>query len=997
MTSSPSTEPETTNGPDLEPGSFTALRLVWTIIVGFGYKLNTDSKNQEHASPEHIHLTTRRCFVGPIPEGWLKSHRKSWYSRYLLSDYSSRTVTFTAKPGVSHQRQITGLDGPSASATFSRSFPQPEDIDGAQDEEDENSSNDEHQTAGAEEEEEVTQMDRLEAQSTNIETEHSSPETHPPHEEPHTPVRQRPTFKGRLSGGRSKSKPRTSSFVTAPTKPQGTFNLTAPSLNPVKSPPAASFVTAKENQTPRTVTGEVTKIETKQPTKSFDSTNPQPGSYPDTPLSVTYPTSSNGDMAINATNPNSTDALIPYRLSSTAGGTSPTMRAKFSSQNDEAAREQGQQATAGGMVRFNLSDQHPHRDKVKSFDSRKFGPQRAWRRLRRDQSRPGEIVKMEKMLVRVDSTMRELPIDYDENDSLKTSARIIEKWREYVVVCRESTTDDADFSLQLYKTRVIPSKDETHVQKRSTHEIPLARKTTHVNLYSSLDKTVVIWVPWKAGTLIYILRTHSTASAVEWYTFIRRSLGEHRVTSLQVNVPDLDVTLQLDNPFGELEASISATQGNSVDEAAMNKTMEAEKAAASAIIQRSLKMLENNPEWSDVLEAWLSKEKIGLAWKRYDRLEWVHGANEQKMYGTLAMERTHELELRPKDHYPTSVTANNEEAMDEPTPVEGFLVRLTSQKGNLRRLGKMYFKRLYFTTHNQFLCYCRPAKALPPPPPRLSLSGNARIPSAGNIVQDTPLIYAVKPYPNEDGKIEWLHQGTAANQSCHDKAAYMEAERRTNTLLQAEGYINLSHVVRVQNAQRGNSVADENIGQGEDVDFHEEVEDTKRDDGKINQFDEDRTFELVMKNKLVIRLQAYNETTKKEWMHRLRKLVRYWKGRLASDVEMYKAVRAANLKQLDVDEESEAYIGQFGSKWEVTRSVASPKLFNMCGISCCRAITVSSRNLRNEGQADVEPRWQGRCTASQSDTQLFSAAGLYFARASFWSSTERFASGQERK
>ena len=939
------------------------------------YKLNTDSKTQEHASPEHIHLTTRRCFVGPIPEGWLKSHRKSWYSRYLLSDYSSRTVTFTAKPGVSHQRQITGLDGPSASATFSRSFPQPEDIDGAQDEEDETSSNDEHHTAGVEEEEEVTQMDRLEAQSTNIETEHRSPETHSPHEEPHTPVRQRPTFKGRLSGGRLKSKPRTSSFVTAPTKPQGAFDSTAPSLNPVKSPPAASFVTAKENQTLRKVTGEVTKIETKQPTKSFDSTNPQPGSYPDTPLSVTYPTSSNGDMANNITNPNSTDALIPYRLSSTAGGTSPTMRAKISSQNDEAAREQGQQATAGGMVRFNLSDQPQHRDKVKSFDSRKFGPQRAWKRLRRDQSRPGEIVKMEKMLVRVDSTMQELPIDYDENDSLKTSARIVEKWREFVAVCRESTTDDADFSLQLYKTRVIPSKDETHVQKRSTHEIPLARKTTHVNLYSSLDKTVVIWVPWKAGTLIYVLRTHSTASAVEWYTFIRRSLGEHRVTSLQVNVPDLDVTLQLDNPFGELEASISATQGNSVDEAVMNKTMEAERAAASAIIQRSLKMLDNNPEWSDVLEAWLSKEKIGLAWKRYDRLEWVHGANEQKMYGTLAMERTHELELRPKDHYPTSITAKDEEAIDEPTPVEGFLVRLTSQKGNLRRLGKMYFKRLYFTTHNHFLCYCRPAKALPPPPPRLSLSGNAKIPSAGKIVQDTPLIYAVKPYPNEDGKIEWLHQGTAANQSRHDKAAYMEAERRTNTLLQAEGYINLSHVVRVQNAQRGNSVADENIGQGEDVDFHEEVEDTKRDDGKINQFDEDRTFELVMKNKLVIRLQAYNETTKKEWVHRLRKLVRYWKGRLAGDVEMYKAVRAANLKQLDVDEESEAYIGQFGSKWEVTRSVASPKLFNMCGISCCRAITVSSRRLRNQGQADIEPRWQGRCTASQSDTRLFSAAG----------------------
>ena len=907
------------------------------------YRDFTDSAVQDHASAEHIHLTTRRCFIGPIPEGWLKSHRKSWYSRYLLSDYSSRAVTFSAKPGISHQRQITGLDGPSASVTFSRSFPQPEDLDEEPDEQDANPSGDGHQETENDEGEDV--MSLLEAQSTAIETEHGSPEVHSPDKDPHTPVERRQTSKDRLSPSHPSHKPTASSFVTAPTRPRRSFKPTMPSLSPLKSPPAASFVTAKEDQTPRKPTEEATNIKIDKPKRSFDSSQPHPGSSPETPGSVMFPRSSNGDTLNQATNPSSTDALIPHGAFGTPGGTSPILGVKDFSQGYRAGQEQGQQAMAGGLVRFNLEDRAERKNTRTTFDSKNSGPQRAWRRLRKEQSRPGEIVKMEKMLVRVDSTMQELPPDYDENDSLKTSARTVEKWREFVVVCRESTTDDAEFSIQLYKTRVIPSKEETHVQKHSTHEIPLARKTTHVNLYSSLDKTVVIWVPWKAGTMMYILRTHSSASAVEWYTFIRRSLGEQRATSLQVNVPDLSVTLQLNNPFNELEASISAAQANKMDEAAMNKTMEAEKAAANVIIQRSLKMLENNPEWSDVLEAWLGKKKVGLAWKRYDRLEWVHGANEQKMYGTLAMQRTHELELRPKDHYLTSIKPKNEEAMDEPAPVEGFLVRLTSQKGSVRRLGQMYFKRLYFTTHNHFLCYCRPAKALPPPPPKLSLSRNAKVPSASDIVQSTPLIYAVNPYPNKNGEIEWLHQGTAASKQRHDEDAYKEAERNTNTMLQAEGYINLSHVVRVQNAQRGNSVADENVGQGQDVDFHEEVEDTRQDDGKTDHFDDNRTFELVMKNKLVIRLQAYSEVTKKEWIHRLRKLVRYWKVRLADDVALYKTVRAQNLKQLDVDEESEAYIGQFGSKWEVTRSVASTELFNMCGISCCRTITVSTLML----------------------------------------------------
>lgn len=787
-------------------------------------------------------------------------------------------------------------------------------------------------------------------------------------------MKRQPTFRDRLSSGHSKPKPIPSSFVTAPTRPQKAFKSTIPSLSPFKSPPAPSFVTAKENQSPRKSAGEVTVVEANESSKLRYS-SPQTGSSPDTPRSATLPRSSYGDIVNQATSPTSTDALLPHGPSGTPGGTSPIMGAKDSSQGFRHGHEQEQQATAGGMVRFDLADQAERRDQPTGFDPRKLSPQKSWKRLRKDQSRPGEIVKMEKMLVRVDSTMQELPPDYDENDSLKTSARTVEKWREFVVVCRESTTDDAEFSIQLYKTRVIPSKEETNFKKHSTQEIPLARKTTHVNLYSSLDKTVVIWLPWKAGTMMYILRTHSAASAVEWYTFIRRSLGEQRVRSLQVNVPDLSVTLQLENPFGELEASITAAQANNVDEAAMNKTMEAEKVVASTIIQRSLKMLENNPEWSDVLEAWLRKEKVGLAWKRYDRLEWVHGANEQKMYGTLAMQRTHELELRPKNHYLTSTKLNGEKAVDEPAPVEGFLVRLTSQKGNLRRLGKMYFKRLYFTTHNHFLCYCRPAKALPPPPPKLSLSQNAKVPSPSDIVQHTPLIFGVTPYPIKNGEIEWLRQGTAASEIRHDEEAYTEAERNRNTMLQTEGYINLSHVAVVQNAQRGNSVADGNVGQGEDVDFHEEVEDTRQDDGKIDQFDDSRTFELVMKNKLVIRLQAYNETTKKEWVHRLRKLVRYWKARLADDVTLYKTVRAMNLKQLDIDEESEAYIGQFGSKWEVTRSVASPKLFNMCGVSCCRTITVNTLLLQMQKRANIRSSWQEHCTVSQSDMQPFNDVG----------------------
>ena len=49
---------------------------------------------------------------------------------------------------------------------------------------------------------------------------------------------------------------------------------------------------------------------------------------------------------------------------------------------------------------------------------------------------------------------------------------------------------------------------------------------------------------------------------------------------------------------------------------------------------------------------------------------------------------------------------------------------------------------------------------------------------------------------------------------------------------------------------------------------------------------------------------------------------------------------------MNIDEEAEAYIGQFARKWEVTQSYASPQLYNMCGIACCRSIHMSGTLYR---------------------------------------------------
>lgn len=574
-------------------------------------------------------------------------------------------------------------------------------------------------------------------------------------------------------------------------------------------------------------------------------------------------------------------------------------------------------------------------------------------RLRSSTIKDGEVIKMDKMLVRIDITQQQLPEEFDERVSQGVETKSLDKWREFMVVCRKHSEDNATAVLQFYQTRVIDMSEEGKVKKKPKSQVLLSARLAKVSLYSTLDKTLCVWVSEKGRTNIYYLKATTASTAVEWYTFLTSIMGWKRAQTLTVHVPDLSVSLRIDDPFDAIEsAQTEAADHENGDAYQFAKALSDESGAAGVIVSRCLAMLRDSPEWEDVLKSWTKAGRVGLAWKRYDRLEWVHGAVEQKMYGTIAMQRTHDLELRPKDHYPLSVKPRVGEIIEEPLPVEGFLIRLTSQKGQDRRLGKMLFKRLYFSTLDNFLLFLGPAKATPPPPPKMQESRNSNVPTSEQIAKDIPLAYDVDPYPVEDGHISWLKDGLLPPHEVqqHDQDAALESQRNVNMLLASDGFINLCDVTNVRPMQKGATPADDNLEDGEDVDFnieqHNRLDDDRTDDGSTTEVDQDRIFELVMKNGLVIRLQAYNKAARREWMIRIRALSEYWTKRAKADMDLYKTVREQNLKGLNIDERAEAVVGQYAYKWEVSQSYASPILYNLCGISDCRAIHLSGLLFR---------------------------------------------------
>ncbi|KAL4980788.1 Pleckstrin homology domain-containing protein [Aspergillus desertorum] len=828
-----------------------------------------------HASANHVHITNRRFFIGPIPKNWLQSHRKSWYRKRLnLRNYRSRAITFSAELNYAQQTEQSG-PGPLPIA--------PED------------------------DEPETELEQDSGQETPRPTQELRILTHEYQEndEPPSPVL---TRSGETPGTKPDSR---SAYFTAR---EGTVSIST--ITPVESARHAQHPDLRSLAVSRSVQERNT------------------------------PSHLNISRAFQSATPSESGSTVPLLLEAQTrdkggrqGVSSPSLQRHepqraVTGQGEDESQQRRQDRTSRLShiaTRLTFNDNlHNKQQRIASKMSRTQGRVPDW--FSRHKVETGGIIKAEKMLVRVEETAQEeLPEDYSEFDSLRMETRVQDNWREFLVVCRSTSDKEAPFTLQMYKTRVVP-KIQEQGKGSPHHEVALGRKSSKVNLYSALDKTIAVWNRSKRGTTIYILRPKSTARAVEWYTFIAHTMGRRRASSLGITVPDLAVSLVFNNPFRE-----SGTANNPGQKGRNGIAKQA--SAYHSIVQGCLRMLENRPEWSAVMKQWASREKLGLAWKRYDRLEWIYGANEEDMYGSVGMQETHELELRPKQHYDTSV-GYGARKKEEPAPVEGFLIRLTSQTGAHQRMNKIFSKRLYFFCQDHYLFFCKPSQALPPTPPRLSAL-DSDIPSTQEILDQAPLSYEIDPFPLQGGQISWLSNGNAEHQKRRDEDAHAQLQRNIHNLSNADGFINLCLVQEVRPIPKDSPSASSTQGNCDRGVIQPTHAPQPQDRNAGEQSSDNSGFEMLLDNGLVVRFQAYSSATRDEWMRRLDELVQYWKARTAADAAELQDTRQRNLELLGIDEELESVIGQYAKKWEVRKAEASPLLHNMCSLVGCRPIKMS--------------------------------------------------------
>lgn len=438
----------------------------------------------QHATPEHLHLTSRRFFIGPIPTAWLSKHRRDWYKHHLRINYSTRAATFSSDPREARQRRLSGAEGPSSSALFQHSFPQPEELDADNGDSSASSSappamqiprgtaQKEDVVVGSEADEFVDAPSEPE----DVDDEALRVFTH--QEEEYDPAK--PPLPHRSS---------TKSFVTAssmPTAENGVESEEEDAETPRAEEPAQPSMSGL--QVPAAGSGdgpERSKSLGKQPLSAVTSiaaAASTTGGAPSVDADSTSSLLRKADLNKAPAPADAADLASPDPL--TASGVSPRgilARAKrrstmalFKSDTSNGAEQpteglQRKGTNLRNLVKFDIPEDSKRQAVHFKAKKAQMTIQRAGTKLRRKSIKDGLVVKMERMLVRVDAA-DEVPEDFDENVNQRVVSRVKDKWREYMIVCRHSHTDEADFLLQLYQTRVSTSVRKSRVRFLLQHE-----------------------------------------------------------------------------------------------------------------------------------------------------------------------------------------------------------------------------------------------------------------------------------------------------------------------------------------------------------------------------------------------------------------------------------------------------------------------------------------------------------------------------------------------
>ncbi|KIJ54719.1 hypothetical protein M422DRAFT_240799 [Sphaerobolus stellatus SS14] len=482
----------------------------------------------------------------------------------------------------------------------------------------------------------------------------------------------------------------------------------------------------------------------------------------------------------------------------------------------------------------------------------------------------GDVVRKERMLVRRSNTKTgTVGMHFSAKDAMKLRDLRCHEWNEFIVVWRKD-------QIELYEDYTLPGKERLLGHKHLACVIPLARSDTHISVYSFVDMTfcltcTTLHVPTETsrtvssltarihfsrtrGTDIFVFKTKTRSSGVDWYWELWRHLGNGLPETFEVHCPTIDTRIKLRIP------EYDENGGEAYKVFTKEKVLE--------ICRSSLQKL---PTWMFLVEPALKKGLTPeLCWRKDAMLDWIFWDRDINdvdrpwavVYG-LALTKPKEiihLELRLVEHRPRSVPVADGPSLFEPPSIEGYVYRI---KPNMQIRAQVYL-----TTHGGCLFSVRPSRAHPPRPPLPPVE-------EGSILEDI--------------------------QSTKTSFEQQELERAEDQILLADTFLDFRNIAAVRRAFQLRPLQD-SPDDGADDNPQTAQEDEEDDGGdetlakhpNKSRLRVRRSFELQLTSGSVIRYETYSCKVAQEWVERLRALVEYWKQRHRADAADEMKILAAS-------------------------------------------------------------------------------------------------------
>ncbi|KAF9947736.1 hypothetical protein BGZ70_002537, partial [Mortierella alpina] len=442
------------------------------------------------------------------------------------------------------------------------------------------------------------------------------------------------------------------------------------------------------------------------------------------------------------------------------------------------------------------------------------------------------VLKQDRMLARKEMTERPGPHVFNSNTARRLE-RQSQGWAEWWCVLKGPPTGQKPPVTKIHKKsksknkRVEKGRLEFYYNHKKIKGSVVLSSCTSVSVYSSLDYSIAVTqnYPEDLGLTIAVpdfdvkIRVPIPADS-ETETEDDTDEDEGAGTSLSSTLPPQDQDQDSQTGAGQLTLTGSdktpfqsfKTAMSSLPERMASKSfyltnedarptlIAPDEVTPKLLRSHVLSLLKDVPDWMEVVKTWQDPGQFGdvaLCWKRYDRIEWIYwtervppetddvhlksdhigfadgsdwsGRMDETVVGPHVLDKTHVLELRPITHYPTKVIEAGGHSLQEPDPIEGYLVRVSTFTGNpIRR-----FRRLYLTSHDHMLIYTIPSQAHSP-----------SMPHAGAI-DPTALMFCISPH-------------RSANPDHKDMAQSRSIRRLKAQVRAARGFIDMTKIERVR-------------------------------------------------------------------------------------------------------------------------------------------------------------------------------------------------------